>query len=644
VPVGVFNYLEQDQTVRLELEPMDWFELLDQPSKEIEIPANDISVVYFRVRAAKFGRQTFKVTAWGSQMSDAIQKEVRVYPDGKQISFTQSDRLNADAHVRQSVNIPSEAIPGTQTLLVKVYPGILSQVVEGLDSILRMPYGCFEQTSSTTYPNVLVLDYLKTTNQASPETQMKAEEYINLGYQRLTTFEVQSSGGFSLFGDLPADRMLTAYGLQEFADMSRVHDVDSDLVRRAADWLLSQQSSNGSWENDRGLVHEDIWSSLGDDRLPVTAYIAWSLVDAGFGDETGAQQGIAYVRENQSKAEDPYVLALVANALVAADLDTGGGIDPSTQSALDRLANIAVQEGNAAYWSSGVATFMGAQGKTGSIETTALAALAFLRSNTHPELGNAALTYLVQQKDSFGTWHSTQATVLALKALIQSVHAGAENVNAQVTVSLNGGQTRSLQINKENFDVVQLLSFEDLNPGIENTVEINMQGEGNLMYQVTGGYYLPWDRLAQYPELSETNDLVSIDVQYDRTELSVDDTVEVKVTITLNQEGGRADSALIDLGLPPGFSVQAEDLAALVARFDDVPEDYAFPTIQRYELTGRQILVYVSNLSYGNPLEFSYHLRANFPLTAQTPASNAYDYYNPEVSGEQAPQTLVVNP
>ena len=46
--------------------------------------------------------------------------------------------------------------------------------------------------------------------------------------------EVGSSGGFSLFGDAPADRMLTAYGLQEFADMSKVHDVDPDLVRRVA--------------------------------------------------------------------------------------------------------------------------------------------------------------------------------------------------------------------------------------------------------------------------------------------------------------------------------------------------------------------------------------------------------------------------
>ena len=64
----------------------------------------------------------------------------------------------------------------------------------------------------------------------------------------------------------------------------------------------------------------------------------------------------------------------------------------------------------------------------------------------------------------------------------------------------------------------------------------------------------------------------------------------------------------------------------------------------RYDLTGRQILVYVSNLSAGNPLTFSFRLRAKYPLTAQTPASNAYDYYNPDISGESTPLLLVVNP
>ncbi len=645
IPVGVFNYLSEPQSVRLELEQTGWFELLDEPVKEMTIAANDIDVVYFRVRALQFGSQPFKVTALGMKMSDAIQKEVRVYPNGKELTFTQSDRLTVGTPVLQTVSIPAEAVPGTQKLLVKIYPGVVSQVVEGLDSILRMPYGCFEQTSSTTYPNVLVTDYLKSTKQASPEAQMKAEEYINLGYQRLTTFEVPG-GGFSLFGNAPADRMLTAYGLQEFGDMSRVHDVDPALLQRASDWLLSQQAGDGSWENDQGLVHENTWSSLGNDRLPVTAYIVWSLIDAGFADQAGTQKGLDYVRENASQAQDAYVLALVSNALVVADLQAGsqGSVQPGTSAVLDRLAGLAQQQGNGVYWKSGVATFVGAEGQTGSIETTALAALAFLRSGTHADLANAALTYLIQNKDSFGTWYSTQATVLSLKALIQNVRAGAEKVNATVTVSLNGGQSRTLQVTPENFDVVQLVSFDDVNPGRENQVRLNVEGEGNLMYQVTGGYYLPWDKLSLYPQANDVKELVTIGVAYERGELAVNDTLGVDVTLTLNQPGGRAESALIDLGLPPGFTVLTEDLDALLAYYKDVPPDYAFPRIERYELTGRQILVYVSNLSAEHPLEFSYRLRAKFPLAAQAPASSAYDYYNPEVNGQANPQLLVVKP
>lgn len=641
VPVGVFNYMTEAQTVRLELEQAVWFELLDEPVKEIKIAANDITVVYFRIRALDFGQQAFKVTAWGSRMSDAIQKEVRVHPNGKQINLTQSDRLESGVPVSQIVFLPAETIPGTQKLLVKIYPGVLSQVVEGLDSILRMPNGCFEQTSSTTYPNVLVLDYLRATNQTSPEAEMKAEEYINIGYQRLTTFEV-AGGGFSLFGDAPADRMLTAYGLQEFTDMARVYDVDPDFIRRAADWLLNQQASDGSWENDRGLVHESTWSSLGNDRLPVTAYITWSLLDSGFANESGTQRGLEYIRESQSQAEDAYVLALVTNALVAGDLAQGTKLSPATEAALDRLAGMAQMEGSGASWQSGVATFMGSQGKTNSIETTALAALAFLRSGSRPELANAALTSLIREKDSFGTWYSTQATVLTLKAMIESARAGAEDVDAQVTVSLNGGQMKNVQVDAENYDVVQLLVFDDVSLGRDNTVELSVTGKGSLMYQISGSFYLPWDDLAKYPELIPAEELVSIDVAYDRSELSVNDTVNVAVQIALNRPGARSESAIIDLGLPPGFTVEAEDLAALVAYYNDVPQDYQFAQIQRYELTGRQIIIYLTNLSEGKPLQFSFRLRAKYPLRAQAPATSAYDYYDPDLSGEQAPQILVV--
>jgi uncharacterized protein YfaS (alpha-2-macroglobulin family) len=637
LPVGIFNYLPESQDVQLVIEPADWFELLDDAEKEITIASNDIDVTYFRIKAKDFGRKAIKVTAYGSHMSDAIQKEVTVYPDGKQLYFSWSDRI-PEERVTQVVNLPDATIPGTQKLQVKIYPGVVSQVVEGLDSILRMPFGCFEQTSSTTYPNVLVLDYLEITDQASPEVQFKAEEYINLGYQRLTTFEV-SGGGFSLFGNPPADRMLTAYGLQEFSDMSRVYNIDRDIIDRAAEWLLGQQSGDGSWENDQGLVHESSWSNLENDRLPVTAYVVWSLIEAGYHEDARTQSGLDYIKEHFSQANDPYVVALVANALVAGDREKNH-INGFTKQVLDQLAGMAQYDAGGAYWMSEVATFMGSEGQTGSIETTALAAYAFLRADSHPDISNAALTYLVRQKDSFGTWYSTQATVLSLKALIETVRSGAENVDASVTVKLNDGQTHTISVTPETFDVVQLVSFDDINPQQENTVSIEVEGEGNLMYQISGSYFLPWTEVIASQQ-GDQRELVTIVVNYDRTELKVDDTVQVDVTVTLNK-AGRAEWVLVDLGIPPGFQVKTEDLNALVSRFKDVPEDYAFPTIERFEITGRQILVYVGNLSHEHPLEFSYRLQAKFPLVAQTPASNAYDYYNPDVNGEQVPVELVV--
>jgi len=656
VPVGVFNYLPGSQTVRLELARADWFELLDQPAKDVTIGANDIGVVYFRIRARTFGLQQLKVTAVGSQMSDAIQKELRVFPNGKLITFANSDRLSAQAPASRTLRIPDAAIAGTQKLSVKIYPGVLSQVVEGLDGILRMPFGCFEQTSSTTYPNVLVLDYLRATNQASPEIQLKADQYINLGYQRLTTFEV-GGGGFSLFGEAPADIMLTAYGLQEFSDMGRVHDVDPALVKRTAEWLLGQQQADGSWISQEGFHESTLTNQTG--RLPVSAFVVWSLVDSGFGKDARVQRGLDYLR--QSQTDDAYVLGLVANALVAADADAGQGTTTPTQTVLDRLARMAVRQGDSATWRSAGGTFMGGQGQTGDIETTALAALALARASSHADLANAALTNLIEQKDSFGTWYSTSATVMALKALVQSARGGAENVDATVRIALNGGQAHTLKVTHENFDMVQLVTLDDVRAG-DNLVEITATGQGNLMYQIAGEYYLPWDVVAtQAPPGKQP---VAIDVRYDRAQLAVDDTVNVSVTVRLNQPG-QADSALIDLGLPPGFAVQAEDLDALVARDNEGPaatagqNGYPAPTaepmpdanqpaqpsharIQRYELTGRQILIYISHLSHEQPISFSYRLRARFPLVAQTPASSAYDYYNPDVAGEAAPRTLTV--
>ncbi len=637
VPVGIFNYLPESQDVTLSVAEEFWFELLGDAEQTISIESNDITVVYFPIRVKAFGSYPFTVTALGSTMSDAIQKPVRVYPDGKQLFFTESDRMDADNPARVSLDIPQAAIPGSQSLTVKIYPGLVSQVVDGLDSILQMPNGCFEQTSSATYPNVLVLDYLQTTGDISPEVQFKAEDYINLGYQRLTTFEVDG-GGFSLFGDKPASILLSAYAVQEFSDMSAVHSVDRGLIERTAQWLLDQQSGDGAWGGDNTWVEGTFISGPQGDATLTTAYVMWSLARGGFVNDGRFQQGLNYLQSKQDGVNDAYTLGILANALVEAG--NGIGRPNLADSVLNRLAKMAQSEGDATFWQSAGDTFMGGSGDVSDLETTALATLAFMRSGQHLDLAEGGLLYLIQNKDSFGNWQTTQTTILSLQTFIENAKQGSDDVDATITVKL-GGQERTVRVTQENFDVVQLVTFDDVSLG-QSELEISVAGDGRFMYQAAGSYYLPWDAVPQYTDELGLEQTVSVDVAYDRTELQVDDNVTVDVTVKMNTPGGHADWALVDLGIPPGFSVNSEDLAALVASYNNLADGYDQATIERYELTGRQILVYIGNLSKGKPLQFSYRLTAKYPLRAQTPASNAYDYYNPQVNGEAAPQLLVV--
>jgi hypothetical protein len=472
-----------------------------------------------------------------------------------------------------------------------------------------------------TYPNVLVLNYLEQTGLDSPEIRMTAEKYVGLGYQRLLTFEV-AGGGFSLFGQAPADVFLTAYGLMEFTDMAKVYPVDEALLTRTAEWLLAQQRADGTWE-DQG--YSEHWAI--DSKVPTTAYIAWSLVEAGYKDRDEVRRAVDYVREFAAQAEDPYALALVANALAAYD-----PADGATQAVLAQLYDKRVEEDGVVYWNTTAASFMGGTGESGSIETTALATMALLRADVYQDAVSGALAYIAQSKDSWGTWSTTQATILSLKTLLMANEKGGQAEGpATVRILLNQEQAQEIAITEENADVVHLVTYDGgFNPSGDNRVQIELTGGGNLMYQVATRYYLPWGQVPEEPIGTEP---ITIDLQYDRTDIAVNDTVTASVQVKLNVPGV-VKMALVDLGVPPGFDVLTEDLDRLVE----------FKVISRYELTGRQIILYIENLTQESPLRFAYRLRARFPMRAQTPPTAAYDYYNPTNVTVQAPVGMVVNP
>lgn len=140
LPVPVYNYLKEPQTIKIELAKEEWFELLaGDYTSNLDVKPDQVTVVKFRIKAKKVGFHPFTVTAKGSKMSDAIKRIVEVVPDGQMKEVVVTDRLSGK--VKQTINIPENAIPDASKILVKVYPGVFSQVLEGVEGMIRLPGG-----------------------------------------------------------------------------------------------------------------------------------------------------------------------------------------------------------------------------------------------------------------------------------------------------------------------------------------------------------------------------------------------------------------------------------------------------------------------------------------------------------------------
>ena len=597
LPVVVRNYVSVPQTVTVELKLPPEVTLVGQPHQQLQLQATTSTRLFFQIRAEKpltDGR--IQIIARGSQFSDAVEQPFSIRPDGPEILQTVSRSFSGQTQVE--VVIPASARKTQSTTELKLYPNAVSHVLTCLTGMLQQPYGCAEQTISTTIPNLLLLHYLKLNHIEHHPQKGVAMQNLQAGYQRLLQFQ-HSDGGFGYFSTSSRDMALTAYVVQFLQDAQPFVVVNRNVLHTAAHWLLRQQKADGSWAGSPQL----------------TGYITRMLTQLpNTSDSVG--QALHYLSTQVETTQEAYTLAQTALAAQATSNQ------PLAQKAISRLKALAIPTESAVFWNNPRETLFFGYGRTGRLETTALALEALGKTEASSELIGKGWLYLLENKDFYGGWYSTYATAQTLRAL-QTAFGSHQTTETRIKVLVNGEPVNEFDVSARDDQPIAINLAEKLTAE-HNTIELQqIGGQLPLTMQITAPYFLSWaSAKSALTQHSATCGKLTLKVGLSQANAPTSTPITCAVDIfrQFSPDAYHHGMYLAEIGLPPGAIVDRESLNRALQQSSG--------SISQYELQPGRVIFYLNSWNHQAHFTFSFSLK--FPLAAQSMPSRVYDYYNPE--------------
>ena len=606
IPVTLYNYTEGDLSVELNVKENEWSKI-GTFEKTVNVPAKSTNMVYVPIEILKNGNQKLRVESKANGITDIVEKSLNVNYKGLNKTTVESVG-SIEKDFTQDIIFNDNAIEGSKKIKVRLFPTSATEIINGMENILKMPTGCFEQTSSSLYPDILVLKYLKENKLDNEVLKAKALDYISKGYQKLLTYEVKGEkGGYSLYGNSPAEPVITAFGLMEFKELSEVYEVDQNVINNMKEYLYKNQKTTGEFAYNSTYIG----TAQKTDKYAMNSYIIWALSEVDSKDPR-LEKSIKYLEKTLDNISDDYTLALIANVFANTS-------NKNLNEVIQRLSNdIKVNEKGSSYLLSNTVDYYGSYGKYQNIQATALTSIALSKLNKDAKANQELINYIISSKDNYGTWGTTQATILSLKA-INDFNKKAKIKEQKITVSMNG-EEQSADVKSEALDIYEFI-FDNVQD--ENTVKIGIK-EGNISYEIIKDYYQEYSDVTPQAEFLVTQELNS--------SLNVNDTITQNITIT-NNSNKTVANGIVKINIPQGCIVDEDSL--LQMKYSEL--------IEKYEYNYSTINIYIRDFEESDSIPLQIKYRAMYPERVTGGLIEFYDYYNPETEGIALPVGITVN-
>uniref|UniRef100_A0A663EC32 CD109 antigen n=1 Tax=Aquila chrysaetos chrysaetos TaxID=223781 RepID=A0A663EC32_AQUCH len=621
--VNIFNYLKEEAEVTVILDMNDAFEIIltsneinaTENQQSISVPSEDGKTVQFPIKPKQLGEIPIKVTAISSAASDATIQKVLVKAEGLEQTYSQTVLLDLTGNKPQAVSktldftFPSDVVSGSERVQVTAVGDLLGPSINGLSSLIKMPYGCGEQNMINFAPNVYVLQYLTKTRQLREDIKSKAVSFMRKGYQRELLFQ-RDDGSFSAFGneDPFGSTWLSAFVLRCFLQARPFIDIDQDVLMDTAKWIVRHQKLNGEFHEPGKVLHSDLQGGT-NNPVTLTAYIMSSLL--GLPDKQHAYVIKSATNFLEDKLEegisDNYTLALVTYALSWAK-------SAKAKEALNMLNQRAENQGDFRFWVTPASEISDSwQPRSIDIELAAYALLSHFHQDRLVE-GIPIMKWLSQQRNHLGGFSSTQDTVVALQALsLFATLTTASKTEMDVTVtapSLKMPETFSIDT-QNRF----LLQTKEIAPAQPMTITVAAEGTGFAVFQLNVIYNTKHtDQRLRSVRKQEAFDL-NVDVKDDK-----DDKNHLTLNVCTRYLGsGTAPNSgmvLMEVGLLSGFSVSP----------DFIPLDN---TVKKMEKDNGKVNLYLDSLNETQVCVDIPAVRDFKVANIQDASVTVVDYYEP---------------
>jgi alpha-2-macroglobulin-like protein len=551
----------------------------------------------FQIQAGEFsGIADLTFDAKAGLYRDTVSRKLDVQPLGFPHESSTGGVLESNRSKSFEFMLPAEMVRGSVSSNVTVYPTPLASMTDALQSLLQEPNGCFEQTSSTSYPMVMAQQYFLTHTGIDPATIEKARNLLEVSYKKLAGFESRTKG-YEWFGADPGHEALTAYGLMQFTDMAQVRSVDKDMLTRTRAWLLSRRDGNGGFNRNAKAL-----DSFGGAPADTTnAYIVWALIESG---EKSLDKEIALVKTSASSTQDSYIVALAANILHAS------GDEAGARQLMDKLAKSQDATGSV---KGAVTSITRSGGEALAVETTALSVLAWMREPSFAAQSEKGLRWIVESNKS-GRFGSTQSTILALRSIVayDAAHARTK-APGRIVLTVDGSAVGSpLAFTADTKGALVLPEFaSQLGPG-RHTASLKMEDGSSMPFSMSVKYH------STLPDSAEEA-RIRIQVALKDSQIQEGGVTEAIVSIA-NKSDQAIPTPVAIVGIPGGLEVRHDQLKELVKS----------GKIAAYEVIGREVVLYWRYLQANDKFDLPLSLVAAIPGSYTGPASRAYLYYTDE--------------